>query len=86
MSGGQGPTWRFRLRRYQICPERCRRCGLCIEACPRDGAIMVPEHGPFAIDPDSCDSCGACYEACKLHSVVKRLRLLPGRTEKTTRK
>jgi pyruvate formate lyase activating enzyme len=41
--------------------ERCRRCGECVEVCPRHG-IGPPEEGLRV--PEACDACAACVEAC----------------------
>jgi ferredoxin len=38
-------------------------CSVCVERCPRDGAIVVA-HGRPRIVPDRCDGCGHCIPAC----------------------
>ena len=44
--------------------ERCRRCGACVEVCPRQ-AIPDPRHnGNGCAIPEVCDGCGTCAEAC----------------------
>lgn len=43
-------------------PNRCLRCGACIEACPED-AIRLGADGPIT-DPARCERCGLCTDAC----------------------
>jgi Pyruvate/2-oxoacid:ferredoxin oxidoreductase delta subunit len=53
----------------------CRKCGLCIRACPV-GALHTPEHTPKNIincDETLCLGCGVCITACKFDS----LKMLP---------
>lgn len=42
--------------------ERCGRCGVCIDCCPR-GALQMTEDG-VVIDRSRCDRCGRCAEVC----------------------
>ncbi|MDH7569415.1 MAG: glycyl-radical enzyme activating protein [Armatimonadota bacterium] len=43
-------------------PERCRRCGACVAACPR-GVHQVDASG-HRIDRQRCAACGACVDCC----------------------
>jgi pyruvate formate lyase activating enzyme len=43
-------------------PNRCVRCGACVEACPR-GAVSKSAEGPIT-DRDTCQQCGTCVTAC----------------------
>jgi pyruvate formate lyase activating enzyme len=43
-------------------PNRCLRCGACVEACPED-AIRLGADGPIT-DLARCERCGLCTDAC----------------------
>jgi len=43
-------------------PNRCLRCGACVEACPED-AIRLGADGPIT-DRRRCEQCGLCVDAC----------------------
>ena len=43
-------------------PQRCQKCGACVEACP-EGAIRWSEDGPLT-DRSKCVRCGACTAEC----------------------
>jgi pyruvate formate lyase activating enzyme len=43
-------------------PNRCLRCGACVEACPED-AIRMGAEGPCT-DRARCEQCGLCVDAC----------------------
>ena len=49
--------------------KRCKGCGYCIQACPKE-AIRVSEavnpkgYNPIEIDEEKCVSCGSCYRVC----------------------
>ncbi len=43
-------------------PDRCARCGTCIEACPHDA---ISDTGSAIVtDPSRCEVCGTCIRAC----------------------
>ncbi|MCX5919660.1 MAG: 4Fe-4S binding protein, partial [Deltaproteobacteria bacterium] len=42
----------------RIDPEKCDRCGKCVEAC-RFEAIE-----DFRVDPIACEGCGVCFHVC----------------------
>jgi 2-oxoglutarate ferredoxin oxidoreductase subunit delta len=55
----------------EIAVERCKGCGLCVEACPRqvlevDPAIVnrLGYHPIRLIDAASCTSCALCARVC----------------------
>ncbi len=43
-------------------PERCIRCGTCLEVCPT-GALSL-ENGSIVVSRPTCKGCGRCAEAC----------------------
>jgi NADH:ubiquinone oxidoreductase subunit F (NADH-binding)/(2Fe-2S) ferredoxin/NAD-dependent dihydropyrimidine dehydrogenase PreA subunit len=53
---------------YQVIEEKCKGCGLCIKACPREG-ISGSLKQPHEIDQVKCIQCGACFEACRLDAI-----------------
>jgi NADH-quinone oxidoreductase subunit F len=53
---------------YQIDPEACKGCGVCLRACPQQ-AIQGKAKEPHTIDDARCIKCGVCYNECKFHAV-----------------
>ena len=45
-----------------IRPNRCQRCGACVEACPED-AVRLDANGSVT-DRTRCEQCGVCVDAC----------------------
>ena len=58
------------LFRYEIDPEACKGCGLCIKNCPAD-AITGETKEPHVIDRDKCTLCGTCLDKCPFSAVLK---------------
>ena len=58
------------LFRYEIDPEACKGCGLCLKHCPVD-AITGEKKAPHVIDQEKCTRCGTCLEKCPFTAVVK---------------
>jgi len=58
---------------FDVDPERCKGCGLCIDACPA-GAISGKRKAPQVIDQGRCIRCGSCMEACpeKFRAIKRR--------------
>ena len=54
---------------YEIDPELCPGCGLCIKACSSD-AIVGERKQPHVIDQAKCLQCGECYEVCNLGAIL----------------
>jgi pyruvate formate lyase activating enzyme len=44
-------------------PEKCARCGTCLEACPRD-ALSFGGDGFVRVDRSLCNGCGVCVSTC----------------------
>ena len=57
------------LFHYEIDPERCNGCTVCLRKCPFE-AITGAKKVPHLIEQDKCTKCGNCYESCKFHAVV----------------
>jgi len=55
---------------YQIDPEACKGCGLCMKNCPQE-AISGERRQPHEINQDLCIRCGLCFDVCKFGAVVK---------------
>ena len=58
------------LFRYEIDPESCKACGICLKNCP-EGAITGEKKVPHKIDQEKCTLCGTCWEKCPFTSVLK---------------
>jgi len=51
------------LINYQIIPEKCEGCMLCLKSCPA-GAVSGIKKKIHSIDKDKCIKCGTCIELC----------------------
>jgi len=58
------------LFRYEIDPEACKACGICLKNCPAD-AITGEKKVPYVIDQEKCTLCGTCWEKCPFTAVLK---------------
>ncbi len=56
------------LLRFWIDPELCKKCGLCVPACPVD-AIKWEKKAVAEIIQDKCTRCTSCYRACKFDAI-----------------
>jgi NADH:ubiquinone oxidoreductase subunit F (NADH-binding)/NAD-dependent dihydropyrimidine dehydrogenase PreA subunit len=64
------------IKRYEVVPERCRSCALCIKECPSE-AIIFKEFSDSrggvlkkaAIDEKKCIRCGQCSSICPFNAV-----------------
>ncbi len=77
--------------RALIDQTKCKKCGMCMQACPYGaiiktvvpcenacpvGAIGKDEHGIARIDPEKCISCGKCVSACPFGAVNPRSQVI----------
>jgi NADH-quinone oxidoreductase subunit F len=53
---------------YEIIPEKCPGCGLCLKYCPA-AAISGERKKPHVIDPEKCVRCGMCMSVCRLGAI-----------------
>ncbi len=58
------------LFQYEIDPEACKACGICLKDCPVD-AITGEKKVPHVIDQEKCTRCGTCLEKCPFTAVLK---------------
>jgi NADP-reducing hydrogenase subunit HndC len=56
------------LIQYGIDGDKCKGCGRCIKACPKD-AIAGERKEVHTLDRGNCIKCGACYETCTFDAV-----------------
>jgi len=55
---------------YEIDPEACKGCGICLKQCPAK-AISGERKKPHVIDRAKCTMCGTCLEKCPFTAVKK---------------
>jgi NADH-quinone oxidoreductase subunit F len=48
---------------YQIIPDKCQGCGICLRACPSE-AIKGGKRMVHVIDQSKCIKCGTCLDVC----------------------
>jgi NADH-quinone oxidoreductase subunit F len=58
------------LFRYEIDPEACKACGICLKNCPED-AITGEKKVPHVINQEKCTLCGTCWDKCPFTAVLK---------------
>lgn len=57
------------MKKLHIDITRCKGCGFCIEACPKNalafsGKINAKGNDTVAVDEELCIQCGSCYTMC----------------------
>ena len=57
------------LIQYEIIPDKCRGCGLCVKVCPVD-AITGQLKSPYRIDSATCIKCGNCKAKCPFEAIL----------------
>lgn len=60
------------LMRYEIDPEKCKKCSLCSRQCPVGAITGEVRVKPFVIDQSKCIKCGACMSSCKFKAIDKK--------------
>lgn len=60
------------LLRYEIDPDKCRKCGLCARNCPVNAISGKVGKEVFAINPDVCIKCGNCFNACHFNAIDRK--------------
>jgi NADH:ubiquinone oxidoreductase subunit F (NADH-binding)/(2Fe-2S) ferredoxin/NAD-dependent dihydropyrimidine dehydrogenase PreA subunit len=58
------------LFRYEIDPDACKACGICLKNCPSD-AITGEKKVLHVINQQKCTLCGTCWEKCPFTAVLK---------------
>jgi NADH-quinone oxidoreductase subunit F len=60
------------MLRFQIDPQKCRACGLCVWACPAKAISASPGCSPI-IEQAKCNQCGSCLDSCpeEFQAVIK---------------
>ena len=56
------------LLRFDIAPERCKKCGVCARQCPAQAISGDRERG-YTIEQARCVRCGACVPACPFDAI-----------------
>jgi NADH:ubiquinone oxidoreductase subunit F (NADH-binding)/NAD-dependent dihydropyrimidine dehydrogenase PreA subunit/(2Fe-2S) ferredoxin len=51
------------LFHYEINPQLCNGCGLCVQKCSED-AVSGERKKPHTIDQTRCIKCGLCFQSC----------------------
>ena len=58
--------------KYEINPDKCKRCSLCARQCPVGAITGKVREVPFVIDQEKCIKCGACISSCKFGAIEKK--------------
>ncbi len=59
------------LIRFEVDPEKCKKCGLCAKNCPVN-CISGDRQTPYLIDQERCIKCGTCLEKCPFDAISKK--------------
>lgn len=63
------PESRSPQQEVQFFPQKCVKCGKCVEVCP-EGAHSIDAHGLRGFDRSKCILSGACVENCMHDALV----------------
>ncbi len=70
-AGRPAIRWQAPFRPLEIASDRCKGCGLCVEACPKhvlelDMSIVngLGYHPVQLLDAAACTSCALCARVC----------------------
>ena len=55
--------------KYEVKPDACIGCKLCVDKCPVEAIKMVD--GKAVIDKEKCIGCGICVNKCPVTAIVK---------------
>lgn len=58
------------LTNFNINPDKCKRCGVCVRNCPSN-AISGDRTTGYKINEGSCTRCGNCQESCKFEAISR---------------
>ena len=61
------PESKTATHEFMWTPERCTRCGSCVESCPENAITFNPG---LIIDEERCIQCGKCVKACYAEALV----------------
>jgi NADH:ubiquinone oxidoreductase subunit F (NADH-binding)/NAD-dependent dihydropyrimidine dehydrogenase PreA subunit len=56
---------------YKVVAELCKKCALCVKACPVDCISGEKGKTVYEIDGAKCIKCGACITACPFKAIIK---------------
>ena len=56
------------LLKFEVDPEKCKKCGLCFKACPAN-AITWQKKEVAVIDTSKCVKCMSCFDKCKFDAI-----------------
>lgn len=73
------PTFHARILRewyFEVDPEKCKRCGRCILACPNDVLGREDNGLPCMLSLNNCVGCTLCEGACPHPGACRMLAYL----------
>lgn len=57
------------LAKFEIDPEKCKKCGLCAKNCPTDAIEGELGKVIYTIIQEKCIKCGTCVGKCPFHAI-----------------
>ncbi|MBK5246630.1 MAG: 4Fe-4S binding protein [Peptostreptococcaceae bacterium] len=57
-----------KLIKYEIIPDKCKFCGLCVKVCPVEAITGKPKT-PYIINQNKCIRCGNCKSTCAFEAI-----------------